>query len=134
MDSCPQVDLTYFDPGCPVREHFEQPVVVCSGAAVEESAGAVGAAVVLATAEVNVYPIQPGWPQFSNKDKICCILISFPRRPCKRNIWNGIWLNKHLRNKICIETPAEPDNAVEAGVAAAAVVTGFAAHHQIETY
>lgn len=133
MDSCPQVDLKYFDPGCPVREHFEQPVVVCSGAAVEESAGAAGA-VVLAIAEVNVYPIQQGWPQFSKKHKICSVLISFPRRPCKRNIWNGIWLNKHLRNKICIETPAEPDNAVEAGVAAAAVVTGFAAHHQIETY
>lgn len=131
MDSCPQVDLTYFDPGCPVREHFEQPVVVCSGAAVEESAGA---AVALATAEVNAYPIQPGWPQFSKKHKICSVFISSPRRPYKRNMWNGIWLNKHLWNKICIEKPAEPGNAVEAGVAAAAVATGFAAHHQIETY
>lgn len=134
MDSCPQVELTYFDPGCPAREHFEQPVVVGSGAAVEESAGAAGAAVVLATAEVNVYPIQPGWPQFSKKHKICSVLKSFPRQPCKRNMWNGIWLNKHQWNKICLKKTAEPGNAAEAGVAAAAVATGFAAHHQIETY
>lgn len=72
MDSCPQVDLTYSDSGCPGREHFEQPVVVCSGAAVEESAGA---AVVLATAEVNVSPIQPGWPQLSKKHNMQCTYI-----------------------------------------------------------